>query len=167
MEKLISSKEKLECSMIENSLKKRKSNKLLFFNEAIEYFNRFDKRDFVFDQDPIQLSPNQLRDQMLNELNNLREIIANHPDLKLKNLSEEEKKQYSEFMKFYSVCPICEQPLHWANLKKFFFNENNQNIKEKLIKFIHLEKGRKIRRLKLDFGIPCCKCFKHYFEHKK
>ena len=24
-------------------------------------------------------------------------------------------------------------------------------------------KGRKIRRLKLDFGIPCCKCFKHYF----
>jgi len=165
MEKLISSKEKLECSMIENSLKERKSKKLLFFNEAVEYFNRFDKRDFVFDQDPIQLSPNQLRDQMLNELNNLREIIANHPDLKLKNLSEEEKKQYSEFMKFYSVCPICFETLHYVSLKKFYFDENNQNIKEKLIKLMHLEKTRKIRSLKLDFGICCCKCFKYYFEN--
>ena len=53
MEKLISSKEKLECSMIENSFKERQSKELLFFNEAVEYFNRFDKRDFVFDEEHI------------------------------------------------------------------------------------------------------------------
>ena len=153
--------------MIENSFKERKSKDLLFFNEAVEYFNKFDKRDFVFDQNLIQLSPNQLRDQMLNELNNLREIIANHPDLKLKNLSEEEKKQYSKFIKFYSVCPLCGEINHYHNLKKFFFDENNQDIKEKLIKFMNFKKNKKIKRLNLDFGIPCCKCFKYFFEDKK
>ena len=153
--------------MSENSFKERKPKDLLFFNEAVEYFSRFDKRDFVFDQDPDHLSPNQLRDQMLTELNNLRDIIVNHPDLKLKNLSEEERKNYSKFMKFYSVCPICEQPLHWANLKKFFFDENNQNIKEKLIKLMNLENNKRLKRLNLDFGIPCCKCFKQFFENVK
>ncbi|MFX1338286.1 MAG: hypothetical protein ACFFDK_06735 [Promethearchaeota archaeon] len=150
--------------MIENISKERKSKDLLFFNEAIEYFNRFDKKDFVFNQDPTQLSPNQLRDQMLTELNNLREIIANHPDLKLKNLSEEEKKLYSEFMKFYSTCPICLETLHYANLKKFYFDEDTQEIKEKLIQFMNLNEKKRIKRLNYDFGIPCCKCFKQYFE---
>ena len=37
------------------------------------------------------------------------------------------------------------------NLKKFFFDENNQNIKEKLIKLMNLEKNKKIKRLNLDF----------------
>ena len=151
--------------MIENSSKKRKGKELLFFNEAVEYFNRFDKRDFVFDQDPIQLSPNQLRDQMLNELNNLRELIANHPDLKLKNLNEQEKKDYTDFMKFYSVCPICGNTLHWSNLKKIYFDDTNQNIKNKLVKLMSLENNKKIDKLNLDFGIPCCKCFKLYFEN--
>ncbi len=153
--------------MSENSFKERKTKDLLFFNEAVEYFNKFDKRDFVFDQDLDHLSPNQLRDQMLNELDNLRDIIANHPDLKLKNLSEEERKDYSEFMKFYSTCPICFEHLHWSNLKKFFFDENNDKIKEKLFKFMNLKKNKKIKRLKLDFGIPCCKCFKQFFENEK
>jgi hypothetical protein len=151
--------------MIENIFKERKEKELLFFNEAVEYFNRFDKRDFVFDQDPDHLSPNQLRDQMLIELDNLRDIIANHPDLKLKDLSEEEKRKYVDFMKFYSTCPICLEINHYANLKKFYFDEGTQAIKEKLMKFMHLEKSRKIKRLNLNFGIPCCKCFKQYFEN--
>jgi hypothetical protein len=153
--------------MIENIFKERKSKDLLFFNEAIEYFNRFDKNDFVFDQDPTQLSPNQLRDQMLTELNNLRDIIANHPDLKLKNLSKEEKKDYMDFMKFYSVCPICGESLHWANLKKLYFDEDNQNIKEKLVKLMNLEDNKKFKKLNVDFGVLCCKCFKKYIENKE
>jgi len=168
MEKLISSKEKEKPFMIENIFKVRKSKDLLFFNEAIEYFNRYDKKDFVFDQDPTQLSPNQLRDQMLSELNNLREIIANHPDLKLKNLTELEKKDYMDFMKFYSVCPICGETLHWANLKKLYFDDDNQNVKAKLIKFMKLKKNKKIKKFglkNLDFGVPCCKCFKLFFEN--
>jgi len=153
--------------MIENILRERKSKELLFFNEAVEYFNRFDKRDFVFDQDSDHLSPNQLRDQMLIELDNLREIIAHHPDLKLKNLSEEEKRKYVDFMKFYSTCPICLETLHYANLKKFYFDEDTQDIKEKLIKFMDLNEKKRIKGLNYDFGIPCCKCFKLFFENKE
>jgi hypothetical protein len=164
MENQISLRSELSKSMTENKLLQKNKKDLLFFNEAIEYFNRFDKKDLVFSQDPDELSPNQLRDQMLNELDNLRDIISNHPDLKLKKLNNEEKKKYSEFMKFYSVCPICGEINHYHNLKKFFFDENNQNIKEKLIKFMDFKKSKRIKQFQLDFGIPCCKCFKELFE---
>ncbi|TFG13256.1 MAG: hypothetical protein EU535_05180 [Promethearchaeota archaeon] len=152
--------------MTEHKFIEKNQKELLFFNEAIEYFNRFDKKDFVFSQDSVNLSPNQLRDQMLNELNNLREIIANHPDLKLKNLNNEERKKYSEFMKFYSVCPLCGEINHYHNLKKFFFDENNQNIKEKLVHLMNFKKNKKLKSFQLEFGIPCCKCFKEFFENK-
>jgi hypothetical protein len=147
-------------------LKKNKNPKeLLFFNEAVEYFNRFDKKDFIFNQDPVQLNPNQLRDQMLNELNNLREIIANHPDLKLKNLNEKQKEEYAKFIKYYSVCPLCGDLNHYRSLKKFYFDEDKQDIKKQLIKVMNSKIKRKIKNFNFELGIPCCKCFKLYFEN--
>ncbi|MFX0069949.1 MAG: hypothetical protein ACFFAO_02565 [Candidatus Hermodarchaeota archaeon] len=151
--------------MSRNKFKPKKPEELLFFNEAFEYFNRFDKRDLVFHQDPEELTPNQLRDQMLDELNNLREIIANHPDQKLEKLSNKEKSHYSKFIKYYSVCPICGELNHYHNLKKFFFDEENENIKNKLVNFMdfQIKSNRKLNNFNIDIGIPCCKCFKKHF----
>ena len=82
----------------------RKDKHLSHFNEALEYYNRFDKKDFNFDQEINHLNPNQLRDEMINELNNLREIISNHPDLKYQNLSDDQKQCFNEFVITYSTC---------------------------------------------------------------
>ena len=141
---------------------KRKEKDLSYFKEAVEYYNRFDKKDFNFDQEINHLNPNQLRDEMINELDNLREIISNHPDLKYQSLPEEQKQCFNEFVRTYSTCPLCGEYLHFFNLKKVFFDEEKRLIKDKLIKIMK-SKNKNFKKFSLNIGIPCCKCYKEIF----
>jgi hypothetical protein len=99
---------------------------------------------------------------MLEELDLLKQIIGNHPDFKFESLSEDEKKFFQEFVVFYAVCPICKQKNHSHNIKKLFFNENKRLIDD-LIRIMTYN-NKKLKKLNLNFGIPCCNCFKKYFE---
>ena len=76
---------------------KKKKTPLKFFNEAVEYIDKFDNQDLVIQENTSPFSPVNnnstfLRDEMINELNNLREIIRNNPDLKIKALSDKERE---------------------------------------------------------------------------
>ena len=152
--------------MSENRLIKRKPKDFLLFSEALEYFNRFDKRDFIFDQEIEHLNPNQLRDEMLNELNNLKSIISNHPDLKFNKLTDEEKECFTEFIKFYSICPICGSFLHYNNMRKLFFDEEKQDLIKYLTEIMKM-RNKKLNKYDLNIGIPCCACYKEIFEEEK
>jgi hypothetical protein len=150
--------------MIENNLLKKKDKDLLIFSEALEYY---DNMDSIESEDCEQLEEdssikNVLRKQMLEELDLLKQIIGNHPDFKFESLSVEEKKFFQEFVVFYAVCPICKQKNHSHNIKKLFFNENKQLIDD-LIRIMTYN-NKKLKKLNLNFGIPCCNCFKKYFE---
>ncbi|MCK4285937.1 MAG: hypothetical protein KAX18_07030, partial [Candidatus Lokiarchaeota archaeon] len=93
---------------------KREESTLLFFNEAIEYFDKFSDQDSIVD-DPVRenrFNTNFLRNSMLNELNNLKDIIENNPDLKIEALSDEDKEKFHKFISFYKKCPICGNPNH-------------------------------------------------------
>ena len=154
--------------MSKNNIKKQKNEGLVFFNEAIEYFDKFSTQEIPLNQDTnsidiINFNGIHLRDQMLIELNNLKDLILDNPDLKFKSLSEEEKDFFYDFINFYSVCPICMNLNHYYNLKKLFFNENKKKLKEDLIRFMKL-KSKKFQNVNISFGIPCCNCFKHYFK---
>jgi len=151
--------------MKEKIFSKRKDKDLIYFNEALEYYNRFDKRELNFDQEIDHLNPNQLRDEMINELNNLREIIANHPDVKYQSLPEDQKQCFNEFVRTYSTCPLCGEYLHFFNLKKVFFDEEKQIIRDNLIEIMN-SKSKKLKKFSLNIGIPCCKCYKEIFENK-
>ena len=154
--------------MPEINFKKRKSNELIFFNDAVEYFDKFDKFDAqetLINQETSQFnvdSPNQLRDQMLNELNNLKDLIANNPDLKFKALSEQQKNFFYDFINFYSICPVCGNYNHYGYLKRFYFDDSSTSLKYKLIKLMEL-KNKVLRNFNVSFGIPCCNCFKKNF----
>ena len=150
--------------MIENNILKKKDKELLIFNKALEYFEEDDLisnelNEFYEDETPL---PNILREQMLAELDHLKEIIGNHPDFKFESLCEEEKKFFQEFIVFYAVCPICKQKNHSHNIKKLFFNENRRLIDD-LIRIMNYN-NKKLNKLNINFGIPCCNCFKKYFE---
>ena len=150
--------------MIENNLLKKKDKDLLIFSEALEYY---DNMDSIESEDCEQLEEdssmkNVLRKQMLEELDLLKQIIGNHPDFKFESLSVEEKKFFQEFVVFYAVCPICKQKNHSHNIKKLFFNENKQLIDD-LIRIMNYN-NKKLKKLNLNFGIPCCNCFIKYFE---
>ncbi len=141
-------------------------NELIFFNEAYEYVFRDvteDKFNKNSQPDDLSSEKSQLRDQMLSELNNLKEIILNNPDKKIKKLSDEEKEFFYEFIGQFTVCPICNTKNHYYNLKRLFFDEDKQKIREQLINYIKLKKkGINISNIKL--GVPCCSCYKTYFE---
>lgn len=149
--------------MIENNILKKKKKKFSFFNEAIEYYDNIDSIEsesceYLEEESSIK---NVLREQMLAELDHLKEIIGNHPDFKFESLSEEEKEFFQEFVVFYAICPICKQKNHSHNIKMLFFNENKRLIDD-LIRIMNYN-NKKLNRLNLNFGIPCCNCFKKYF----
>ncbi|HEY0090555.1 MAG TPA: hypothetical protein VGB37_17015 [Candidatus Lokiarchaeia archaeon] len=142
--------------------KNRTNKNLIFFNEAVEYFDHFKDNNFLNSQNLDITEENQLRDEMLSELNHLKDLIINNPDLKFNALSEEEKGFFYEFVRRYSICPICGTFNHYYNLKKFYFDENCIALRNNLIEFMNLSK-EKIRNYNLNFGIPCCSCFKKSF----
>ena len=96
---------------------------------------------------------------MLEGLNHIRESIINNPDLKLEALNKEEKKLYFNFIEYYLICPICKKTNHHSNLKKFYFNEKMDNIREILVRIMNYNDS-KLSNLNLSFGIPCCNCYK-------
>ncbi|MFX1393422.1 MAG: hypothetical protein ACFFAH_07595 [Promethearchaeota archaeon] len=156
--------------MTEINLKKREKKELIFFNDAIEYLDKSDttdelKNSKIHQTENFNNKSNFLRDQMLVELNNLRDLIANNPDVKFKALSDEERNFFYDFINHYSVCPICGTFNHYYHLKRFYFSENNTAIKEKLIRLMNL-KNKKLQKFNVNFGIPCCTCFKKNFEGK-
>ena len=101
---------------------KRKRKPLIFFNGAVEYFDKFNTQDLL-ESSPINennFNANFLRDAMLDELNNLKSIII--PDLKLEALSKADRQIFKNFINFYSSCPICGSPNHYFNLKKSLYS---------------------------------------------
>ena len=152
--------------MTEINLKKRRNKKLIFFNDAVEYFDKYDAQEIFINRRRNQAdnltNPNLLRDQMLNELNNLKDLIANNPDLKFKALSKSQKNFFYDFINFYSVCPICKTQNHYFFLKKFYFDESTTSIKHKLIRLMKLN-SKLLKNFNVSFGIPCCNCFKKNF----
>ncbi|MFX0039707.1 MAG: hypothetical protein ACFFCY_16450 [Promethearchaeota archaeon] len=145
---------------------KRKKVPLRFFNEAVEYIDKFDNQDLIIQDNinsitPITNNSTFLRDEMLNELNNLREIIRNNPDLKIKALSEKERELFYKFVKFYKDCPICGNQNHFFNLKQLFFDEEKKVVIEKLIRLMTLN-SRRLKKINLQFGVPCCTCYKQF-----
>jgi transcription-repair coupling factor (superfamily II helicase) len=147
---------------------KRKKVRLRFFNEAVEYIDKFDNQDLVIQDNinsitPLNNNSTFLRDEMLNELNNLREIIRNNPDLKIKALSEKERELFYKFVKFYKDCPICGNQNHFFNLKQLFFDEEKKVVIEKLIRLMTLN-SRRLKKINLQFGVPCCNCYKQFLK---
>jgi len=152
--------------MTEINLKKGRNKKLIFFNDAVEYFDKFDTHEIFINRRRNEsdnlTNPNQLRDLMLDELNNLKDLIANNPDLKFKALTKEQKKFFYDFINFYSICPVCGNCNHYSHLKRFYFDESTTSIKHKLIRLMKL-KSKLQKNFNVNFGIPCCNCFKKNF----
>jgi hypothetical protein len=139
---------------------KREKTDLLFFNEAVDYFDKFVSQDILINE-PVRdnsINTNFLRTSMLNELNNLKEIISNNPDLKIEALSNEDKEKFNKFVSYYKKCPICGNPNHNLNLEQLFFDESKKNLIKELIRLINV-KDKKFKNYNLTLGVPCCNCF--------
>jgi hypothetical protein len=147
--------------MDEEISREKKENELKIFNEAVEYYEDFSTEESI--KSTKAFNSIILREQMLSELNNLKELILNNPDSKISQLSAEERESFNDFIKAYSICPICGGHNHYYNLKQVYFNEEVSDLKEYLIENMN-SKEKKIGSLTVITGIPCCSCFKKYLK---
>jgi len=147
---------------------KKKKKPLRFFNEAAEYIDKFDTLGILIEESRVpfeirNFNSNFLRDEMINELNNLRDLIRNNPDLKIEKLSKEERDIFYNFIKWARICPICGNQNHFFNLKRLFFDEEKKFLIKELLRLMTLN-SRKLKKFNLQLGIPCCNCYKNTFE---
>ena len=84
---------------------------------------------------------------------------------KLSILLPENDYDFENFMKVFSVCPICGRKNHYSYLRKFYFNKSYESlkIKDSLKKLLEISKDFDATyHNNIKLGIPCCKCFKRY-----
>ena len=104
---------------------------------------------------------NEIFKQLIKKMKNLLSISSFSMLLPLYDY------KFDNFMKFFSVCPICERRNHVNYLKKFYFSKDHEyfKLKENLLKL--LEKSNDIGDLyynKVKIGIPCCRCYDNLFR---
>lgn len=106
-----------------------------------------------------------IREQMLTDIERIQAILFDDTyvvDQDYENLSDEEKKICDNFLKFYSICPICKGENHKDDLMRFYFEETEfaKKLRDNLLKLMDNSKNYKN---KIVIGIPCCQCFKKIF----
>ncbi len=110
-----------------------------------------------------------IREQMLTDIERIQAILFDDTyvvDQDYENLSDEEKKICDNFLKFYSICPICKGENHKDDLMRFYFEETEftKKLRDNLLKLMDNSKNYKN---KIVIGIPCCQCFKKIFGNAK
>ncbi len=161
--------------MSEKHSTEKNGKPLLLFNEILKYFEKYGQNDIysahsdthldLKEEDTIDSSANQLREEMFYELDNLTDLFGNKLHIRLKNLTYKEKENLRKFVDFYSKCPVCKGRNHSNNLKEYYIDEGKQKLVGDLVRFMNLSvKNKKLRKLNLNFGIPCCSCFEKYFK---
>jgi len=143
---------------------KKENGSLIFFNQALEYFdypiNKFSKQAENAEEKAIINNSAILREEMLSELDRLKELIINNPEAKIAALSESERQLFFEFIDRFSICPVCGNQNHYFHLKRLYFNEDKKFMKNSLLNLMRIN----YKKFNLNFGVPCCNCFKKYFE---
>lgn len=147
---------------------KNKGKPLKFFNEAVEYIDKFDTQEIMNEENRVPLetrdfNSNFLRDEMINELNNLKDLIRNNPDLKIEKLTKEERETFYQFINWARICPLCGNSNHFFNLKRLFFDEDKKFLVKELLKLMTLN-NKKLKNFNILLGVPCCNCYKTFLE---
>jgi len=78
-----------------------------------------------------------------------------------------EEKDFIEFSKSYSICPICKTKNHIENLKEFYFSKKDDIMLLRDKFFDLMDKSAYLEERwsnSLNLGILCCSCYKKYFS---
>jgi len=140
----------------------------MIIKELITQILAFRKRRYCLEDD-IELMTG--RYDILEIENNLRRIMGGGNIIinrSFYTLSKQERKQYQDFIEFYSFCPICHKKNHYANLKNLYFNPENESekLKKELIEIMKQHRNNEsFHHLDLSLGIPCCECYKSIFKN--
>ncbi|TFG26169.1 MAG: GTP-binding protein [Promethearchaeota archaeon] len=80
-----------------------------------------------------------------------------------------EDNEFKDFLRTFSVCPICGNTNHYDSLKNFYYSRDPslKKLKEKLLDLMEESKDfDDVYYNEINIGIPCCKCFEEQFGNK-
>ncbi len=82
-----------------------------------------------------------------------------------------EDKYFLEFLELFSNCPICKRKNHVSSLSTFFYSAKSEDIILKmhlinLVEQAYFNSLSQPKKINLNIGILCCKCYKKLFENK-
>lgn len=150
-------------SIMSEANAEKEKEQLILFQDALEYYEESDLND---DWETLPRASSTsfsehelLREEMLSELDSLKEILLESESPDLNALTDEERELFQRFINSYSTCPICGGFNHYRNLRDLFFGENEDLLQE-LLRLLTLEEEFS----NVTFGIPCCNCYKKYLE---
>ncbi|MEJ2249727.1 MAG: hypothetical protein P8Y70_03210 [Candidatus Lokiarchaeota archaeon] len=172
--------ERLKSVCLQLSIEKLKMNDLLEFEKfrnfyykcpvcKQEYSNRENCEKFFFSPHFKRLKK-QLIDAMehsnhIDELNS-KDFFFGVPCSECYNLNRtiegrfSELKKIQDFLKKFSVCPVCNSKNHKNYLISFYYDESKKELKRSLEKY---SVSSNFKGFKLNLGIPCCNCFEKVF----
>ncbi len=78
-----------------------------------------------------------------------------------------EDEHFTTFLRFFSHCPICKKENHFESLKSFYFSKSPKmvKLKDQLLDMLdYLSRVELSGKSNLAIGIPCCSCYKNYFN---
>ncbi|MBD3342313.1 MAG: hypothetical protein GF353_24650 [Candidatus Lokiarchaeota archaeon] len=70
--------------------------------------------------------------------------------------------EVQNFVRRYSVCPICGSKNHLEYLLDFYYDDNRDELKGFLLK--NMGNKNHLKNFNINLGIPCCNCFSKIFE---
>lgn len=139
-----------------------------YFKKAVEYFEKghlIKSHDETKIDEPINedlRAAKVLREEMLEEVINLKKLLLDFHNKELERLSQQEKDLYYRFLDYYAYCPICSNRNDKFYLRKFYFDKeaHKRILRTKLLDLMVNENKDK----KIKVGIPCCKCYENFFR---
>ncbi len=101
----------------------------------------------------------------------VQKIDLNYPLNQFYIPKESDDKKFKLIEKLFERCPICKKINHSSrDLKNVYYNKRNPDtmrLRENLLKLIdNLEIINIEQSNKISIGIPCCACFKNFFEEQ-
>jgi GTPase SAR1 family protein len=118
---------------------------------------------------------NSVYDDNSNKIEVFKSIVQSiDPNYPLENFSlftqkDFDSEEFKDFLRFFSVCPICNNENHYESLKNIYLSSDPKLIilREQLYKAIEVSRHLSLkRRRNLKIGIPCCDCYKKLFNSK-
>lgn len=101
----------------------------------------------------------------------VQKIDLNNPLNHFYILQESDDKKFKMIEKLFERCPICKKKNHSnRDLRNVYYNQHNPvtiRLRENLLRLIdNLENINIEHSNKISIGIPCCACFKKFFEEQ-
>ena len=139
-------------------------DRIIFDDEIRNLIEKYDLNDVFFTilhQDDIVIKKEEIFKHLIEHI----DLKCDIHDFSI--LLPMDDEDFLDFLSLFSNCPICKGKNHISFLSTFYYSTEQEDIDLKmqllnLIERAYILSMNRRKKLTINIGIPCCKCFKQY-----